>query len=66
MQELVKKKNQGAGFGSRWITLGHTQLLISKDKEVTKLVNFIPLQTANLVISKPPTYEGLNFIPHQD
>jgi len=42
---LIHKKCSTPGLESkRWITLGYTQILISRDKLVRKLVNIIPLQ----------------------
>ncbi len=46
----IKKKNKKLGWETRYIALGMTQLLISRDEDYTKLLNVIPLAPGTFAI----------------
>lgn len=50
LKAKIKKKNKKLGWETRFIALGMTQLLISRDEEFTKLLNVIPLAPGTFAI----------------
>jgi len=61
----ILKKNKGMGYETRYILLGHTQLLISRDPEFANIVNVIPLEGGYVMIKKPRDFGGLLICTHQ-
>lgn len=53
------KKNRTMGYEKRYLMLGHSQLLISRDKELKQIVALIPLEGGFCMIKKPRDYGGL-------
>jgi hypothetical protein len=53
------KKNTTLGYEKRYLMLGHSQLLISRDKEFEKIVAVIPLEGGFCMIKKPRDFGGL-------
>jgi hypothetical protein len=50
LKAKIKKKNKKLGWETRYIALGMTQLLISRDEDYTKLLNVIPLAPGTFAI----------------
>ena len=61
----IFKKNKALGYETRYILLGHTQLLISRDPDFTNLVNVIPLEGGYVMVKKPRDFGGLLICTHQ-
>ena len=61
----IFKKNKALGYETRYILLGHTQLLISRDPDFTNLVNVIPLEGGYMMVKKPRDFGGLLICTHQ-
>lgn len=53
------KKNQKMGYVKRYLMLGHSQLLIARDKDFQRIVALIPLEGGFCMIKKPRDYGGL-------
>ena len=53
------KKNNSFGYEKRYLMLGHSQLLIARDKNFDKIVAVIPLEGGFCMIKKPRDFGGL-------
>jgi hypothetical protein len=53
------KKNQKIGYEKRYLMLGHSQLIIGRDKNFDKIVALIPLEGGFCMIKKPKDFGGL-------
>lgn len=60
----VYKKNKSLGWEKRFLLLGHSQVLISRDSDFSNLVNVIPLEGGYVIISKPKEFPGLIIKTH--
>jgi hypothetical protein len=61
----IQKKNKSLGWETRYILLGHTQMLISRDKDFSNIVNVVPLEGGYVMIRKPRDFPGLVISTHQ-
>jgi PH domain len=59
------KKNKALGYETRFLLLGHSQLLISRDPDFNNIVNVIPLEGGYVMIKKPRDFGGLLIVTHQ-
>ena len=55
----VLKKNNYYGYEKRYLMLGHSQLLISRDKDFNKIVSVVPLEGGFCMIQKPRDFGGI-------
>jgi hypothetical protein len=55
----IQKKNRALGYETRYLLLGHTQLLIARDPEFSNIVNVIPLEGGFVIVKKPRDFGGL-------
>ena len=53
------KRNNYAGYSERFLMLGHSQLLIARDKAFNHIVAVVPLEGGFCMIQKPRDYGGL-------
>ena len=53
------KKNNTFGYERRYLMLGHSQLLIARDKDFEKIVAVIPLEGGFCMVQKPRDFGGL-------
>ena len=47
------------GYEKRYLMLGHSQLLISRDKDFNKIVSVVPLEGGFCMIQKPRDFGGI-------
>lgn len=61
----ILKKNKSIGYETRYLLLGHTQLVIARDRDFNNIVNVIPLEGGYVLINKPRDFPGLIISTHQ-
>lgn len=61
----IQKKNKSLGWETRYILVGHTQLIIARDQDYSSIVNVIPLEGGFVIIRKPRDFGGLVIQTHQ-
>lgn len=49
-QDAVYKKCQTLGESLRYLSLGVKQIILSKDKDLAKIVNIIPLEFGKILV----------------
>lgn len=60
----IQKKNKSFGYETRYILLGHTHLIISRDKDFNNIVNVIPLEGGYVMVKKPRDFAGIVITSH--
>lgn len=61
----IQKKNKALGYETRFLLLGHSQLMIARDPEFTNIVNILPLEGGYVMVKKPRDFGGLILSTHQ-
>ena len=61
----IQKKNKALGYETRFLLLGHSQLMIARDPEFTNIVNILPLEGGYVMVKKPRDFGGLVLSTHQ-
>ena len=62
-QDAVYKKCENVGESLRYLSLGIKQMIISRDKEMAKIVNLIPIEYGKILVDCD-TDSKSNNIPH--